>query len=168
MIALAVLVLGALATSARPARAFPGLPTGISFRALPQSTPSAGALLAADVEGISSRGPDDRNTADAAALTTPRRKGIAGTWDAIRNSGLGRRVQRVGTWVAGGARLLWSIPKAVIQGDSRPLIEAIGDLLSGATPQDKRALRAAPGVDPDPSGEPSAEPVRTGEASEFD
>lgn len=168
LLGLALLVFGALTTSTPPARAFPRLPAGLSFRAFPQSVPGPNAFLAADVEGLAPRGQDARSTADAATLRAPQRKGLAGTWDAIRNSGLGRRVQRVGTWMAGGARLLWSIPKAVIQGDSRPLIEAIGNLLSGTTPQDKRALRAAPDVDPDPSGEPRAEPVRTAGASELE
>ncbi len=165
----AALVFAALATSTPPARAFPRLPIGLSFRALPQCVPGPEALLAADVEGLPSRDQGSRNADEIETFRTPQRKGIAKTWYAVCNSGLGRRVQRVGAWVAGGARLLWSIPKAVIQGDSRPLIEAIGNLLSGARAQDdKGALRDVPGLDPDPSGEPSAEPVRTSETTDFD
>ncbi len=57
--------------------------------------------------------------------------GLAGTWRAVRATALVRRVFEVGYWVVGALKVLWSIPKAVIQGDSRALIESLGDLLSG-------------------------------------
>jgi len=104
-------------------------------------------------------------TGDVAAIATPRRSGLAGTWDSVRSSTFARRLTRVGSWVAGGVKLLWSIPKAVIKGDSSPLIEAIGNLLSGATGEQDKATEAPRGApDPDPSGEPSDGMIRTVEA----
>ncbi len=114
-----------------------------------------GRVYAADVEGVSTRGSARTAPSDLGAIRAQRRTGLAGTWDAIRSSGFARRLQRVTSWVAGGVRLLWSIPKAVIQGDSSALIEAIGDLLSGAPGEQDKTVEPSPASpDPDPSGEP--------------
>ncbi len=48
-----------------------------------------------------------------------------------------KRVSSVCSWAGDGLRLLWAIPKAVVKGDSRSLIEAIGALLSRASSEEK-------------------------------
>jgi hypothetical protein len=142
-------------------------PVGLSISSRVSGGP--GSLYAADVEGVAARGSSRRAPGDARGIGAPRRTGLAGAWDSLRSSAFGRRLARVGSWVAGGVRLLWSIPKAVIKGDSSSLIEAIGNLLSGATgEQDKSAEAPRLEPDPDPSGEPSDGIIRTVEGPGLD
>lgn len=112
--------------------------------------PAGLSLLAADIElshaggggkGAGDQGIGSRND-PAASADSPRPGGLSGKWRALSQTAIARRVIDVGYWVVGVARLLWSIPKAIIQGDSRSLIEAIGDLLSRAsaeTPPDQES-----------------------------
>jgi hypothetical protein len=131
----------------------PGTPSGIQapLRALSLHT----RALAADLEGGPSRTSARRSPGDLQVAAQPKHGGLRGAWDSVCRTGVARRLAKVGSWVANGARLLWSIPKAVIQGDSRSLIEAIGDLLSsaGSGPPDGEPQQPVP--DPDPSGEPT-------------
>lgn len=95
------------------------------------------ALFAADLEGSTPRPRDSRLEQQDAPATHSTQPGwirkIAEKWDAFRRTPLISRVEKVGSWVGGIGRLIRSVPSAIFQGDSRPLIEAIGELLSGAT-----------------------------------
>jgi len=165
LVAAACAALSVHPTPARPLGASvrslgtPTLPLGGSI-ALGLSIPSRsaggpGQIYAADAEGIAARTPARKSATELATLRTPRRTGLAGAWDSVRSSAFARRLERVSSWVSGGVRLLWSIPKAVIQGDSSALIEAIGNLLAGAPgEQDKTVELPQVQPDPDPSGEP--------------
>ncbi|MCK4303879.1 MAG: hypothetical protein KAY24_06545 [Candidatus Eisenbacteria sp.] len=99
------------------------------------------SILASNIEAGSSRGSgrqvsssaSDRDGALTPAEAATRPGGLSGFWRSIGETSIGRRVISVSQWVIGSARLLWAIPKAIIKGDSRSLIEAIGDLISKAT-----------------------------------
>lgn len=59
----------------------------------------------------------------------------SGLWGKLRRNPVIAKVAGVIEWILAGLKLLWAIPKAIVQGDSRALIEAIGDLISRATPE---------------------------------
>ncbi len=89
--------------------------------------------------------------------------GLGGAWNTIRETPVVRRVAAVGGWVADGLRLMWAIPKAVVRGDSRALIEAIGDLLSRASADaqvDADAQRDPEEFSPESRSAGRGEPVR--------
>ncbi len=98
------------------------------------------AWLASEVEsGPRSVDRKGLDLADVPATTPasehPARGGVSALWqNLLRNPVLAKAV-RVGDWILVSLKLLWSIPKAIVQGDSRALIEAIGDLLSRAAPE---------------------------------
>lgn len=66
-------------------------------------------------------------------------------WSGIADSAIGQRIGRIVSWIASFFRFLWTIPKALLQGDSSPMIDALGDLLS-------RTSSPAEGRDPQPAG----------------
>jgi hypothetical protein len=101
-----------------------------------------GFLFASDIESSPSRtsrpyAPSRAADLPGAAFSLPDSEpepgGLTGAWRSIRNWGITRRVVKVGAWVVGGLRVAWAIPKAIVKGDSRSLIEAIGDLLQRAS-----------------------------------
>ena len=59
--------------------------------------------------------------------------GFTRAWNSVRETAIMKRVGNVCSWVGDGLKLLWAVPKAVVKGDSRSLIEAIGNLLSRAS-----------------------------------
>jgi len=73
-----------------------------------------------------------------------------GLWGKLRQNPVIAKVAGMVEWVLAGLKLLWAIPKAIIQGDSRALIEAIGELLSRAAP-DASSQQEAPATAPAPS-----------------
>ncbi len=73
-----------------------------------------------------------------------------GLWGKLRQNPVIAKVAGLIEWVLAGLKLLWAIPKAIIQGDSRALIEAIGELLSRAAP-DTSSQQEAPATVPAPS-----------------
>lgn len=82
-------------------------------------------------------------------------------WSGLANSALGQRIGRIFNWIASFFRFLWTIPKALLQGDSSPMIDALGDLLSrtsspaeGRDPQ-SGGRSAAPPPDPRPAAAPA-------------
>lgn len=70
--------------------------------------------------------------------------GLKGLWIRLADSALGRRVGDVVGWVSSFFRFLWAIPKALLQGDSRSMIEALGDLLSRTSPSSGEADGSEP------------------------
>jgi hypothetical protein len=66
-------------------------------------------------------------------------------WDSIKDKNLVRRVRSITAWIGAGARFVWAIPKAVLQGDSDALIEALSGLLTKASAAD---TSFAPGGQP--------------------
>ncbi len=140
---------------------------GISMRS-GDDNGGRGALFAADLEGSQGRVSPPKGAMESQANPGAKKGGLAGFWQSVRETGFARRVAKIGSWVAGGARLLWSIPKAVIQGDSRSLIEAIGDLLSGATGEAPQEPAEVDAPDPDPSGEPTGRRLQLEEESGLD
>ena len=52
------------------------------------------------------------------------------TWERLRETPLVRRVLDIGGWIASFLRFAWTIPKALLKGDSQGMIEALGDLLA--------------------------------------
>jgi hypothetical protein len=60
------------------------------------------------------------------------RNPIAKLWNGFLDTPLGSRLEGITRWVGSVFRFLWAIPKALFQGDSRSMIEALGDLLSPA------------------------------------
>ena len=56
---------------------------------------------------------------------------------------LTQRVRSVGAWLGCVGRFLWSIPKAIFKGDSRGMLDALGELLSRSSSQ-QRSQQAAP------------------------
>lgn len=57
-------------------------------------------------------------------------------WNSVKDKPLIRRVRTVASWIVAAARFLWAIPKALIQGDSEGLIEALGGILAQASADD--------------------------------
>jgi hypothetical protein len=101
----------------------------------------AEGLLAADLEGAmlpaAGRRPADRPEPDRDSTIDAgggQEGGLSGKWQALARTPLMRRAISAASWVVAGLRLLWSLPKALVKGDSRSLIEAIGELLSRASP----------------------------------
>ena len=103
----------------------------------PAKPATAEPLFAADLEGSTPLPPDSRVEPKAVPTQTSSQPGwirkIAAHWSTFRRTPLVSRIEKVGSWVGGIGRLIRSVPSAIFQGDSRPLIEAIGELLSGAT-----------------------------------
>ena len=66
-------------------------------------------------------------------------------WDNLMETAVGRRVREITGWVASLFRFLWTIPKALLQGDSQSMIEALGELLSRAS--DAAGVEEAPAAD---------------------
>lgn len=98
-------------------------------------------LLASDTEaGSRSLERKGLPLADNASAdrSTGSRKGGGGwsrTWQKLQQNPVISKIVDIANWVIAGLRVLWAIPKAIIQGDSRALIEAIGQLLSRASPE---------------------------------
>lgn len=90
------------------------------------------------------------NAGDAHGRLQPARR----LWDRLRATPLARRVISVARWVACLMRFLWTIPKALLQGDSQAMIEALGELLARSTPG---GGREAPGPGDSDSGEDGGE-----------
>ncbi len=67
--------------------------------------------------------------APAAPATTP------GGWSRFINRPIIRQARSVVAWVGSLMRFLWSIPQALFRGDSRGMIDALGDLLSKSSPE---------------------------------
>ncbi len=59
--------------------------------------------------------------------------GWSRTWNKLQKNPVIAKIVDIANWVIAGLRVLWAIPKAIIQGDSRALIEAIGQMLSRAS-----------------------------------
>ncbi|MBD3235319.1 MAG: hypothetical protein GF330_01280 [Candidatus Eisenbacteria bacterium] len=78
-------------------------------------------------------------------------------WESIKDKPLIRRVRTVASWIAAAARFLWAIPKALIQGDSEGLIEALGGILAQASADDGQG-DAPPGAPLAPVGRQRAAP----------
>jgi hypothetical protein len=87
-------------------------------------------------------------------------------WSGVANSALGQRVGRIVSWIASFFRFLWTIPKALLQGDSSPMIDALGDLLSRtSSPSEARTPQPAgqsrtPLTDPQPAAAPAGSESR--------
>jgi len=54
-------------------------------------------------------------------------------WDKVKDTPLMRRVRTITGWIAAAARFVWAIPKAILEGDSDALIEALGGILARAS-----------------------------------
>jgi len=127
--------------------------TGTAWKVL-RTNPLPRRVLLVEEDGASLRGegwkatpkgrPGD-GTAVSSNRSAPPSGGLARFWWRVRRTALARRVSDVGSWVVGAARVLWAIPKAVVKGDSRGLIEAIGDLLSRASPEADAKTAGPPG-----------------------
>jgi hypothetical protein len=52
----------------------------------------------------------------------------------LADSAVGRRISQITGWIVSFFRFLWTIPKALLDGDSRSMIEALGDFLSRTSP----------------------------------
>jgi hypothetical protein len=69
-----------------------------------------------------------------------------GGWARFVNRPLIRQVRGVVAWIGSLLRFLWSIPKAIFQGDSRGMIDALGDLLSKSSPDRRPAGGSSAGA----------------------
>jgi len=84
------------------------------------------------------KAPSDLFAVDKNFTNKPRKPNrFAQLWNSVCETALMKRVSGVCSWIGDGLRLLWAIPKAVVKGDSRSLIEAIGALLSRASSEEK-------------------------------
>lgn len=88
--------------------------------------------------------------------------GLARLWAGLAESAVGSRVLGIGGWIVSFFRFLWTIPKALIQGDSRSMIDALGDLLSRTSPQEGTAGERTQTPDAGPGSQdrpaPAADP----------
>jgi hypothetical protein len=148
----AIVLMGGL-TGFLPARA---VRSGI---ALPSPGPAPSAAAASD------GGPRDTRSAhadDGGGDSGPLKR----FWSGIANSALGQRIGRIVSWIASFFRFLWTIPKALLQGDSSPMIDALGDLLSRtSSPAEARTPQPAgrsstPLADPQPATAPAGSDSR--------
>jgi hypothetical protein len=98
-----------------------GAPAGAAARAPAVTPPTDGGA----------RATEDPQLAGSAARAP-------GAWSRFVDRPLIRRVRSVGAWIGCLARFLWSIPRAIFQGDSRGMLEALGALLSRSSSQPSR------------------------------
>ena len=103
-------------------------------------------------DGLFRDGDSSGSRALGAAAGQAGRLRPARLWDRVRETPLVRRVIAIGEWVVSFLRFLWTIPKALIQGDSQEMIAALGDLLARSTPGGRAARGSAA---PSPAQEPS-------------
>jgi hypothetical protein len=61
-------------------------------------------------------------------------------WQGLLRTPLGQRIEGILGWITSFFRFLWTIPKALFQGDSAAMIEALGDLLSRASSDGSEAV----------------------------
>jgi hypothetical protein len=147
----AIVLMGGL-TGFVPARA---IRSGI---ALPSPAPASAAAAAADGGLRESRA----THADDGGNPGPLKR----FWSGLANSALGQRIGRIVGWIASFFRFLWTIPKALLQGDSSPMIDALGDLLSRtSTPAEARnpppaGQSGTPLSDPQPATAPAGSESR--------
>jgi hypothetical protein len=83
------------------------------------------------------------------------------TWERLRETPLVRRILDIGGWIASFLRFVWTIPKALLKGDSQAMIEALGDLLArtSAGGQESPTDESQPPADGRNVGETPAAPV---------
>jgi len=99
--------------------------------------------------GFSSEGfplPEPRDAGDYAFEDRERAGRIAPVkhgWERVIDTPLIRRIRETGEWIGVFLRFLWSIPKALLQGDSQEMIEALGELLHRASSREATAPAAA-------------------------
>ncbi|MFH1145200.1 MAG: hypothetical protein V1774_11705, partial [Candidatus Eisenbacteria bacterium] len=135
-ILLLALLLGIAIACDAPSRAFAAPGSGGS------AIGSKSGAINGDNGLLSGLATDNLGRTDLGALTDGTSAGPsvgkAGTakrgWERLLDMPLVRRVVSIGKWIASLLRFLWSIPKAVLQGDSHQMIEALGDLLARTTP----------------------------------
>jgi hypothetical protein len=89
--------------------------------------------------------------------TVPTAPVSPGGWARFVNRPLIRQVRGVVAWIGSLLRFLWSIPKAIFQGDSRGMIDALGDLLSKSSP-DRRPAGGSSAGSRDAAGEDRGAP----------
>jgi hypothetical protein len=92
-----------------------------------------------------------------AAQFTPKvgqQNGLTKFWNSVRETAIAQRVGTVCSWVGDGLKLIWAVPKAVVKGDSRSLIEAIGDLLSRTSAKERAEQQFL-----DPESQPMSDEV---------
>ncbi len=154
----AILLLAAIVLFSGLAGFFPARAVRLGM-ALPSPTPAS--VTAAGTDG---GGRDTRiiHADDGGGTSGP----LKHLWSGIANSPLGQRIGRIVSWIASFFRFLWTIPKALLQGDSSPMIDALGDLLSRtSSPAEAQGPQpagrsGAPQPDPRPTTAPTGSESR--------
>lgn len=140
-----------------------GLGLAVQALPLPRLHGGPGSIWVAEATdagvGLGASGKGSEREDPAAAPGFP-----ASLWNDLMDTPLGHRVREITGWIGSFFRFLWTIPQALIKGDSQSMIEALGELLSRATPPGEAAA-TPPAMLPEQRPQPLMQRSRAGRDS---